>query len=421
MELDILKLLSTKENYHKYNRYVILDRLGEEIQAILRDIPDYYSETGRDEIDWDEFQTWFTTLKHTTMDPLKLDIVCGVCDILNKTTSPVADIVLKNFLVRDYATQIAQTAFDLLEGKPKTMDDLDKLFKEYNRDVEKLSTDLTESRFSVDDWEAMLSEDPSTALYEWELDELDLILGPLRKGDFIILGARPDAGKTTLLATQIAHFAKKLPKGECILWCNNEESVKKVRTRQAQAILGWTNEEVSEDPAITKAEIARVLGGSDKIVLFDEGDMSIDDIDDAIARYKPSIIVIDQIWKVTGFESKASSEIQRYGLLAKYVRNIAKRVGPVIGVSQLGDGAQGLKYPDMSTLYMSKTAVQGEADAILLIGSDPETGANTRYLHAPKNKMAFAHPKYRKAGLAVELDGEIARYISKVGKRRSTA
>ena len=60
----------------------------------------------------------------------------------------------------------------------------------------------------------------------------------------------------------------------------------------------------------------------------------------------------------------------------------------------------------------SKTAVQGEADAIVMLGHDPESGdTGQRYIHAPKNKMPFAHPQRRKAGISFRADWERSQLI----------
>lgn len=53
------------------------------------------------------------------------------------------------------------------------------------------------------------------------------MLGPISKGDFIILASRPDGGKTTLLSQAAVHWCTQLEDDECVLWCNNEEDGKK--------------------------------------------------------------------------------------------------------------------------------------------------------------------------------------------------
>ena len=51
-----------------------------------------------------------------------------------------------------------------------------------------------------------------------------------------------------------------------------------------------------------------------------------------------------------------------------------------------------------------------------MIGQDNEAGADVRFLRAPKNKLAKAHPDFRSEGCAIKLDKERAQIISMRGK-----
>ena len=198
-----------------------------------------------------------------------------------------------------------------------------------------------------------------------------------------------------------------------MLWCNNEESGSRIRLRQTQAALNWTREEIMKDLADSVDRFEKKVGVN-KIRVMDNTTMTIYDIEAAIEAYNPKIIFIDQVFKVGGFE-KEYSGIDRYAKLAQYVRELAKRYGPIICASQIDGTADNMKYPQMGTLYGSKTSVQGEADAILMIGQSAEEGADLRFLRAPKNKLAGAHVDFRSAGCAIKLDKERAQLISLIG------
>ena len=152
--------------------------------------------------------------------------------------------------------------------------------------------------------------------------------------------------------------------------------------------------------------------GIGKIRVMDNTSMTVHDIEAAIEACNPKIIIIDQIWKVGGFEKQSGTGIERYAKLAQYVRELAKRYGPIIGASQLDGTADNTKYPMMGTLYGSKTAVQGEADAIVTIGQSAEEGVDMRFLRAPKNKLSYADNEFRSAGCAVKIDKERAQFVS---------
>ena len=63
----------------------------------------------------------------------------------------------------------------------------------------------------------------------------------------------------------------------------------------------------------------------------------------------------------------------------------------------------------MSQLHMSKTGIQGEADAIITIGRTMSKPAS-RFIYVPKNKMKGDDPSLRNGQFEVTLDGERARF-----------
>ena len=67
--------------------------------------------------------------------------------------------------------------------------------------------------------------------------------------------------------------------------------------------------------------------------------------------------------------------------------------------------------------YNSKTALQGEADALLTIGKTENDPANVRWLAAPKNKLSHRDEAFGDTGAAIEIDRFRAQLISKIGKQ----
>jgi len=415
MELDLLKLLSTEDLYLKYKSYIKPERLSKEVQEILNSLDEYYSETGKTEVEWTtDFYTWYTTLKHPSLSDAKVAILKGYCENLDALTAP-NEAVLQSFLERDYSAQIGDLCLEIVDGTGKaTMTDIIDTLEMFKSESRITNQFLEGERVSIDDLEDQLQDLDVSQKFEWRLNELQLSLGSIKQGDFIIVGARPDSGKTTFLASEVTFFASQLQDDQCILWLNNEEMLQRVRQRQAQAALGWTYAEIMLDPAVTTEKYNKALGGKGRLVTYDDSNMTVSDVDKAVALYKPSIIVIDQLWKLGGYEKESTSEVDRFARIAKHLRSLAKETGPVITTSQLDGSADGVTYPDMGALYNSKTAIQGEADAIIMIGIDLETSPTKRYIRAPKNKLPFGDPKFRNAGHIVDIDAEHARYISAI-------
>ena len=413
METDILLLLSNISRYKRYSSLIREERLSEDIRFIYKDLNNYFNELEKEDVDWLEFKAWVITLKHPSMNEDRIALVDALCDKLH-TSDPVEDgAVMKNLSTRYWANQISETAYNVVLGKAE-MCAVKEQIKEYNLEVTGVAWDLENLSLSNSELLEQLRDLRDAPKYNWSISELQLILGPISKGDFIILAARPDGGKTTFLATQAVHFASQLADGDCVLWCNNEESGSRIRLRQTQAALNWTREEVMNDLNKSVEQFEEKVGVG-KIQVMDNTSMTVHDIEAAIEACNPKVIIVDQIWKVGGFEKQYGTGIDRYAKLAQYVRDLAKRYGPIIGASQLDGTADNTKYPLMGSLYGSKTSVQGEADAILTIGQSNDEGAEMRFLRAPKNKLSYAHNDFRSAGCAIKIDKERAQIISLLG------
>jgi len=413
MDKEILSLLYNHSNYKRYFNLIKDDRLSEDYRDILRSLGRYYDDTENKDIDWLSFATWYTTLAHPSLANGKASAIVQACKNLSTFDPACATAALKNLATRYHMNVISEKAFEAVEGVTQPEDVRDAL-RAYNMEVKNVEWDIESLVVTDDQLAGQLEALKNTVRYEWSVPELNLMLGPVGRGDFILLGARPDGGKTTFLASQAVHFAKQLEEGECMLWCNNEEPEERVAQRRVQAALNWTNAELEKDTRAT-VEAYRKVVGPNVIQSLNKSFMTVYDVEAAMEAYNPKIIIIDQIWKLGGFEKELSG-IDRYAKLAQYVRDLAKHFGCVIGATQIDGTADNVKYPEIGTLYGSKTSVQGEADAILMIGQDNEAGADVRFLRAPKNKLAKAHPDFRSEGCAIKLDKERAQIISMRGQ-----
>ena len=409
MDRDILQSLATKPQFKKFSGLIRPDRLSTEYRDIYNNLSDYYKLKDVQSIDWTDFKTWYLVLQHPNLSDGKAAAIETACESLANHTPPENDGIIEGLATRHFASLISDKAYDVVLGKAE-MTDLQDLFRQYSIEVRDIESDADSVTLNDDDIFEQLESLREGTRYTWGLPELDLMLGPIGRGDFILLGARPEGGKTTFLAHSAAAFARQLDEGQVVLWCNNEEPRERVAARRVQAALGWTREEIEKDPQ-RAIQAYRTSLGKDKIISLDKAAMTVHDIEAALEQFNPSVIIIDQLWKLKGFENEANG-IDRYAKLAQYVRDLAKMYGPIIGASQLDATAENNKYPDMGSLYNSKTAVQGEADCIITIGQTKDDTNDTRYLRAPKNKLPYAHNDFRSAGCAVRIDKARAQYVS---------
>jgi len=239
-------------------------------------------------------------------------------------------------------------------------------------------------------------------------------LGPLRKGNFGFIFARPETGKTTFVSNEATYFAEQIKERNDgagpVIWFNNEQAGGEVRTRLYQSSLGLTLAELRSNPAKAR-HMYKQLGG-DSIVLYDDANIHRAQVEMLCKEMNPSIVIFDQIDKLKGFE--ADRDDLHLGAIYIWARELAKVYCPVIGVCQADGTAEGVKYLTMEHVANAKTSKQAEADFILGIGCvhDP-VFEFVRYFNISKNKLQGdedTNPKLRHGRFECLIRPEIGRY-----------
>lgn len=284
----------------------------------------------------------------------------------------------------------------------------------------KMAEILGQLETKIDNKEHFATEDLSTILNDtvkepglrWRLNTLNRMLGSLRGGDIGIVTARPEAGKTGFLASEITYMVEHLPQeaGPAI-WFNNEEQKKKVKLRTYQAALGLTVETLLSDPVKYEKLYNQITHG--KLLIYD-GIFSKREVENLCKQLKPSLICFDQLDKVQGFTS--DREDLRLGAIYQWARELAKTYNcPIIGVTQASGEAEDVQWLHMGHIANSKTSKQAEADWILGIGklNDPSY-SKVRYFSIMKNKLMGdmdTEPSLRHGRMEVLFEPSIMRYV----------
>ena len=266
----------------------------------------------------------------------------------------------------------------------------------------------TEELFVSDDLDIILNETIKQPGLKWRLGCLNKSLGSLRKGDFGFIFARPEAGKTTFLASEVSYFLQQTDKP--VLWFNNEEQGSKVMLRVYQAYFGVTLETLYGNIKHYRDIFQQQTGG--RLKLYDSAQINKNTVENLSKALLPSLIIFDQIDKITGF--KADREDLLLGAIYQWGRELAKRYAPVIGVTQADGSGEGVRWLTMANVANAKTAKQAEADWILGIGTTHDSGwESIRFLNISKNKLLGdpdSDPKLRHGKLQCLIEPEYARY-----------
>lgn len=405
VELYLLKALLIRDNYEKYRQYLgeLFNKsnpLGKVFLFLEKQIKG--TET---ELLLDEFKAEFFT-ENAFLREEDLTYFSEVFEKLAvvQLSEESMSRLLRKFQEKSIATDLARVALDMATGKEGSKEKF-KVLSEllYSEDdvleeptEELVSTSLTE----------LLEKQITTKGLEWRLNCLNESLGPLRKGDFGFLFARPETGKTTFLASEISYFLDQVETP--ILWFNNEEQGDKVMLRVYQAIFGITLDQLKADPRRYEEEYNRRFSG--RFAMVDQAHLHRDSVHRTIERMCPSLIIFDQIDKLKGFDDDRND--LSLGSIYIWAREIAKEFAPVIGVCQAGASGENKMWLDMNDVVNAKTSKQAEADWILGIGAKHES-ETLRYFNISKNKLVGGPrsiPESRHGRFTTIIKPEIGRY-----------
>lgn len=314
-----------------------------------------------------------------------------VVEAINKidVSDNILSEVVKTHLEKVWAYRQAMDLIDVYEGRKSLAFAIHEPLEE--KDILKEQ----EQYIIPKDLDILLQETDRSGGLQWRLPSLQQHVGGLHKGDFGIIFARPEAGKTTFLVSEFGYMAQQ--KRGCVLHFNNEERGVKVMMRYYEAIHGVTRNEIRKDP--DKFGLPKEVC----LTLFDKAAITSRDVERLIKEVQPAVIVFDQIDKIKGFTAERPD--LAVGKIYQWAREIAKEVCPVVGVCQAAGTAEDKKWLEMGDMAESKTAKPAEADFIIGIGKITEGYENTRFLHLIKNKLTGSHAK-----ITCIIEPQIGRY-----------
>lgn len=324
-------------------------------------------------------------------------------EVAEETTSVLISSILDNKKLKE----ISLAAYDVTEGR-MSREKIVALFQDFLSVSEDNKQD--EDEFVSDDIEFIVEHAFKKPGLRWRLNTMNKMLGSLRHGDFGFIYARPETGKTTFLCSELTYMAEQA-EGD-ILWLANEEDDKKVMLRLYQAAFGIDLPTLMSDLSYWRKEWKKKFDG--KIKLVGRLDvMTKSGVQKLADKLKPSLIVIDQLSKIGGFDGDRKD--LELGAACEWGRKLAKTYAPTIAVHQADGTAEGVKWLTMNHVSSAKTAMQAEADWMLGIGKVHDAGyENLRYLALSKNKLSGdpdTDPNLRHGKMEVLINAHIARYI----------
>lgn len=366
---------------------VILDDFGK----FFREFPDVAS------IEEEPFWLWFRSFGHPKLNDEQRAFYKTFLAKVQEPVSPdLEDGLMARLVAADTSSKLVALVEKFNEGE-----EID-LLSELRSTVERFELDTNrkvKTPWVRDDITDLLKDDENDTGFHFRLPEINASIRPLRSGDFGIIAARPDLGKTSFVTDQLSYFAEQVDRvypGEqrTILWFNNEGPGKRIVSRLYQSALNASvTELVAKSQAGTlHAEYLAATGGRpDVIRVFDIHDFWNHEVEDIIRTTPPAIIVFDMVDNIR-FGGAASNNGQRTDQLLEAMYQWARVIAvkhdcTVLATSQIPGDGDNMAYPTLGMLKDSKTGKQGAADFILTIGHNLDF-PNARYLAFTKNKLA---------------------------------
>ena len=406
MELALIRTLMDKEFYENNKGIRTPDNLfSKDLRGIKRTL-DYAMETYERSITPAELEGLFFT--HNVLTTANKDSYRELFKKINRAEPMSPDIaqeVMGNMFQKLVGEEIANLGVKYVNGVENTLEPVRKIIEDYQDDfMPNLKIDWGD--ISID---TLLEKADVQAKWKFNISSLQRRIEGVAGGHLVLVGARPNTGKTSFHASIIASedgFARQGAK--CIVLCN-EESYDRVGARYLSAASNMSMDEVKGNYALAATRYKPV---HDNIKIKDSTGKDMRWVEAVVKAYQPDILVLDMGDK---FASKGSADSHVYLKdAAIHARNIAKQYDcAIIWMSQLSADAEGKVYVDQSMMEGSKTGKAAECDLMILISKNPQVEGqdeqdSQRHLNIAKNKLRGGWHGV----VHCELDGDRSRYTA---------
>lgn len=393
LENEILRMLESKDNYQTYREHTPDDIFSPIGRQLLKYVDEYWTAYGDsvDTLDWEDMPSLLSSF--APHDPN-----LAAMQQMAKVTAGVGGVaiardVLDRAVERDLTEQVYSSVEEALtKGKAVDVPHLSALVERLeSHKLDDLSA--ADHEVSVDIEDVLKNSHVSDDGLPFSLPCLQQGAGPLRPGDTVFVPARPETGKTTFLVNQ-ATYMMEHSKATNALILSNEEDGNRVMIRLYQAALNMTTKEILDDPAGARSKYEAKYGSIDRIRVIHASPLHRRDVERAIERYNPDLILFNMLSKIRGFGNKNAEDVDVLSAQALWMRELANGYGAAAMTAwQAGGSAHGKPWIEQDDMYGSKTGVPAEADLIIGIGKAVDsTGTssipeNHRYIHLSKNKL----------------------------------
>jgi len=317
-----------------------------------------------------------------------------------KPNKKIATTILESLHKQNVARKIAVIATELYNntredgftGIQELIDESKGIYKEEYENI-------------TDDIEELIESLKDNTKWKFNLTDLRNRVNGIGEGNFIIIFARPESGKTAFWVNLVAGRNGFATQGAKVCALINEEPAIRTQMRLINAHTGMTFAEIRKNPDRAGELWSQI---KTNIKILDTVDWTLEKIDSYVAKEKPDVLIVDQLDKIHIGGTFARGD-EKLRAIYTGAREIAKRRNcSLIGISQASADASGKWDMTFDMMENSKTGKAAEADVIIGVGYKPNSeysNENERSLSVSKNKITGWHGK-----VMVKIEPEISRY-----------
>jgi len=404
IELALIRSLMQKDFYEDHKGSKCPDRLfSKDVRKIKNTLDEAMGKHERN-LSLTELQALFFSDNGTMTSANKasFEVLFSKLSKEEPMNNDIAKEVLSKLFQQMVGEEVANIGFDYVNGTKNNLEPLRNILDNYQ-------DDFTPSfKFKGDDISFNTLVEHLDLKFQWKFNipSLRRRVEGLSGGHFVIVGARPNTGKTSFHASIIASEGGFIDQGaKCVVLCN-EEAYKRVGLRYLYCKSNMSSDQVLEN---RKLALERYDPLRNLLSIKDATDKNMDYVEQLAKSINPDIIVLDMGDKFATAGSERSDIYLKEAAI--HARNIAKKYNCVIiWMSQLSAEAEGKINVNQSMLEGSKTGKAAEADLMLLISKNPDIEGQDsndpqRHIRLAKNKLTGWH-----GAVHVELDVETGRY-----------
>ena len=406
MELALIRTLLNKDFYEDHKGIRTPDKLFTKEVRKIKNTLDYAMQQYDKNITPAELEALFFTRNVLTTS--NKDMYKDLFRKINKEqplSKDIAQEVLSKLFQQLVGEEIAKLGFQYVNGAEKSLEPVRKIIQDYQDDfMPNLKVDWCD--ISID---TLLEKEAIQAKWKFNIHSLSRRVEGISGGHLVIVGARPNTGKTSFHASLIASDGGFASQGaKCIILCN-EEHYSRVGARYLSAATNMSMEEVKGNYALAATRYKPV---HDNIKIYDSTGKDMSWVEAVVKAYRPDILVLDMGDKFATRNTDKSDIYLKEAAI--HARNISKQYDcAIIWMSQLSAVAEGKVYVDQSMMEGSKTGKAAEADLMILIAKNPivegqDEQDTQRHLNIAKNKLRGGWHGV----VHCELDGARARYLA---------